>query len=125
MEGTYKDVRVGHNRGQSLAQDTKQERPAGRQPSLCTRRHLRRHQDPLDPLKHTVRDGRIRSQHQSGLQPCPQTRHSVFCDDFTRGINQPGMLGAVFRGVELLSGRDDGDGDRKNLRKRAGESAEE
>jgi hypothetical protein len=35
------------------------------------------------------------------------------------------VLGAVFRGVELLSGRDDGDGDREDLCERAGESAEE
>lgn len=124
-EVAYKDVRVGHDSGQSLAQDTKQERPAGRQPSLCTRSDLRSNQDPLDPLKHTVRDCRIRSQHQPGLQPRPQTRHPILRDDLPRGIKQSRVPCVVFRRVELLSSRDDGDGDRKDLGERAGESAEE
>lgn len=125
LRATYENVRVGDNRRQSLAQNADQERPARRQPPLGPRRNLGSNQDPLDPLKHTVRDGRIGSQHQTGLQSGPQTRHSVLGDDFSRSIEQSRGLDPMARGVKLLSCRDYGDGDRKDLGERAGESTED
>lgn len=80
--------------------------------------------DALAALEDAVRDRRVDGEDEAGLEARPERGDAALGDDRARRREQRRLLGrrarrALGRVPQLLARRDDGDGDREDLRERA------